>query len=96
MELFTSEKPLVGMIHLVASSRERSLHKRRDASDCKHHFAQPRSAGNRETDAALVEDLGDVPFAKRAATDTIAIMIIEEIMRKACIPIGVNMLREGQ
>jgi len=45
-----------------------------------------------------VEDLGDVPFAKCAATDTIAIMtmIIEEIMRKACIPIGVNVLQEGK
>jgi len=45
-----------------------------------------------------VENLGDVPFAKYAATDTIATMtvIIDEIMRKACIPIGVNVLREGK
>ncbi|MCK4411417.1 hypothetical protein KAV67_03940 [Candidatus Bipolaricaulota bacterium] len=45
-----------------------------------------------------MENLGDVPFAKRAPTDTIAIMtvIIEEIMRKARIPIGANVLGEGK
>jgi predicted TIM-barrel enzyme len=45
-----------------------------------------------------VENLGDVPFAKRAPTDTIAIttMIVEGIMRKARIPIGANVLREGK
>jgi predicted TIM-barrel enzyme len=45
-----------------------------------------------------VENLGDVPFAKRTLTDTIAIMtvITEEIMRKARIPIEVDMLREGK
>ena len=50
-------------------------------------------------DAALVENLGDVPFAKRAPTDTIAIMtaiVVEEIMRKARILIRVNVLREGK
>ena len=49
-------------------------------------------------DAALVENLGDVPFAKRVPTDTIAIMtaIVEEIMRKARFLIGVNVLREGK
>jgi len=42
-----------------------------------------------------VENLQDVLFAKRASADTIAIMtvIVEEIMRKARIPIGVNVLR---
>ena len=59
---------------------------------------QPQSAGTREAEAALVENPGNVPFAKRAPTDTIAIMtmIVEEIMRTARIPIGVDVLREGR
>ena len=82
----------------LPSSKEGSLRKRRDASDCKHRSARPRSVGNRGADVALEENLGDVPFAKRALADTIAIMtiIVEGIMRKARIPIGVDVLREGR
>ncbi|MCI2426191.1 BtpA/SgcQ family protein [Candidatus Acetothermia bacterium] len=46
-------------------------------------------------DAAIVENFGDAPFAKFAPRETIAMMtvIVQEIIRTARIPVGVNVLR---
>lgn len=46
-------------------------------------------------DAALIENLRDVPFAKLAPRETVAAMtvIVQEVMRRTHIPIGVSVLR---
>jgi hypothetical protein len=46
-------------------------------------------------DAVLVENFGDVPFAKVAPTETIAMMavIVQRLVDKARVPLGVNVLR---
>ena len=46
-------------------------------------------------DGILVENFGDVPYAKTAPPETIAFMtvVVEEILRKSRAPVGVNVLR---
>lgn len=95
MEPFTSEKPLVGMIHLLPLPGSTRYTKGGMPLIVNTALRDLEALETGGADAALVENLGDVPFAKSAPTETIAVMtvIIEEIMRKARIPIGVNVLR---
>lgn len=46
-------------------------------------------------DAVIVENIGDAPFAKLAPRETITVMtvVLQEVVRRARIPIGVNVLR---
>ena len=46
-------------------------------------------------DGALVENFGDAPFSTLASRDSVAAMavIVAELVRKARIPVGVNVLR---
>lgn len=93
--VFPVEKPLVGMVHLgplpgsvryggggLGEVLERAL------SD----LAALEEGG---ADAALVENFGDAPFPKRASKATVAFMavIVRELVRRARIPVGVNVLR---
>jgi len=95
MEPFTSEKPLVGMIHLLPLPGSTCYTKGGMPLIVNTALRDLKALETGGADAALVENLRDVPFAKRAPTETIAVMtvILQEIMRKARIPIGVNVLR---
>lgn len=95
MEPFKLDKPLVGMIHLLPLPG--SVHYERTGL-APIFDAALRDLGALETggaDAALVENLRDAPLSKMAAKETIAAMtvIVQEVTRKARIPIGVNVLR---
>jgi len=95
MEPFETDKPLIGMIHLLPLPG--SVHYERSAlpsivDSALSDLAALESGG---ADAALVENLRDAPFAKLASKETIAAMtvVVQEVARKARIPIGVSVLR---
>ncbi len=95
MEPFKLDKPLVGMIHLLPLPG--SVHYGRTGLppivDSALSDLDALESGG--ADAALVENLRDAPFAKLAPKETLAAMtvIVQEVARKARIPIGVSVLR---
>jgi len=93
INLFRCEKPLIGMIHLPPLPGSYRYHKGTSVIDAALRDLDSLEAGG--ADAAIVENFGDRPFAKFAPKEAIAMMtvIAQEIMRKAHIPIGINVLR---
>jgi len=95
MDPFERDKPLVGMIHLLPLPG--SIHYEGQGIapilDAAQRDLDALQTGG--ADAVLVENLGDTPLSKTAAKETIAAMTVavQEIVRKARIPIGVNVLR---
>ncbi len=95
MEPFKVEKPLIGMIHL--SPLPGSYHYAgggvRPIIDTALRDLDTLERGG--ADAGLVENLRDTPFAKYASKETFAAMtvVVQEVVRRASIPIGVNVLR---
>ena len=97
MKPFGCEKPLIGMIHLpplpgsprysgggiaaIIAAARRDLHALEEGG----------------ADGAIVENMHDTPFSKYASTETIAAMtvVVQDMVREARIPIGVNVLRNA-
>jgi membrane complex biogenesis BtpA family protein len=95
MEPFSVEKPLIGMIHLLPLAGSvnyvsGSLSAILDAA-LRDLYAM-ESGG---VDGAIVENLGDAPYAVTAPRETIAMMsvVVRELVEKSHIPIGANVLR---
>jgi len=95
MKPFAVEKPLVGMIHLrplpgSVNYVRGSVHAIVDAALYDLDALEKGGA-----DAVLVESLGDAPYAVAAPRETIATMsvIVDRLVKKAGIPLGVNVLR---
>ena len=95
MKLLSTPKPFVGMIHLVPLAGSVN-YARRGASPILDAALRDLAALEKGgVDAVLVENFGDVPFAKVAPTETIAMMavIVHRLVDKARVPLGVNVLR---
>ena len=95
IKLFRCEKPLIGMIHLLPLPGSYRYQREEATSILDAALRDLSSLEVGGADAAIVENFGDAPFAKFAPRETIAMMAVmtQEIIRKAHIPIGVNMLR---
>ncbi len=95
MKPFACEKPLIGMIHLAPLPGSYSHVSGGLDEVVRRALSDLDALQQGEADAAIVENLGDAPFAKLAPEETIAMMtvIVTEIVRSAQIPIGVNVLR---
>jgi membrane complex biogenesis BtpA family protein len=95
MKLLSTSKLFVGMIHLapLAGSVAYARQGARPILDAAVRDLDALEKGG--VDAVLVENFGDVPFAKVASTETIAMMavIIQRLVDKARVPLGVNVLR---
>jgi len=94
-KLFTVEKPLIGMIHLLplaGSVRYKPQGPKPIVDRALQDLYALESGG---VDAVLIENLGDAPFAKTAPRETVAMMavVVDRLAEKATVPIGVNVLR---
>lgn len=92
---FTVDKPLIGMIHLLplAGSVRYRQQGRKPILDAALRDLYALESGG--ADAVMVENMGDAPFGKTAPPETVAMMavIVERLVEKAHVPIGVNVLR---
>jgi len=95
MEPFDCDKPFVGMIHLPPLPGSVHYNGEGIAPILDAVLQDLASLETGGADAALVENLRDAPLPKTAAKETIAAMtvVVQEIARKARIPVGVNVLR---
>ena len=95
MEPFSSPRPLIGMVHLPPLPGSPRYRGEKMASIIDSALRDLSSLEEGGADGALVENLGDAPFAKLAPKETVAAMavIVREVTRRARIPIGVNVLR---
>lgn len=95
MEPFCCAKPFIGMIHLPPLPGSPRYNREPMPSLVDAALRDLSALQEGGADAALVENLGDAPFAKLAPKETIAAMtvIVQEVTRKARLPIGVNVLR---
>ena len=95
MEPFAVEKPLIGMIHLLplAGSVEYVKGSLSAILDAALRDLYALESGG--ADAVIVENLGDAPYAATAPRETIAMMsvIVHQLVDKAHVPVGVNVLR---
>ncbi len=95
MEPFACEKPFIGMIHLPALPGSPRYNGRPLSGivDLALRDLEALEAGG--ADGTIVENIGDAPFTKHAGPETITAMtvIVQEIMRRATRPVGVNVLR---
>ncbi len=95
MEPFSCDKPFIGMIHLPPLPGSPCYEGEKVPSIIDAALRDLAALEEGGVDAALVENIGDAPFAKLAPKETITAMtvIVQEITRKARLPIGVNVLR---
>ena len=95
MKPFAVNKPLIGMVHLLPlpGSYRYPGGGLTPVLDAALRDLAALEAGG--ADGAIVENLADVPYAKLAPIETVTAMavILQEIVRKARVPIGVNVLR---
>ncbi len=95
IELFAVEKPLIGMIHLppLAGSVKYASGSSRALLDAALHDLYALESGR--ADGVIVENLGDAPYAIKAPPETVAMMsvVVHQLVEKAHIPVGVNVLR---
>jgi len=95
MEPFSVEKPLIGMIHLLplAGSVNYVSGSLSAILDAALRDLYAMEGGG--VDGAIVENLGDAPYAVTAPRETIAMMsvVVRELVEKSHIPIGANVLR---
>ncbi len=93
--LFSGKRPLIGVIHLPplpGSPRHTGAPWEALVEGALQDLSALEEGG---ADAAIVENFGDRPFSKFAGKATVAHMavIARELVRRAKIPIGVNVLR---
>ncbi len=90
-----AEKPLIGMVHLLPLPGSYSHRGKGLRAVLERAFSDLAVLEEGGADAALVENFGDVPFPKRASKSTVAFMtaVVGELVRRAGITIGVNVLR---
>ncbi len=95
MNLFRIDKPLIGMLHLLPLAGSVNYAKRGAEPILDAALLDLYALESGGADAVLVENLGDVPFAVQAPRETIAMMavVVQRLIAKANIPIGVNVLR---
>lgn len=95
MELSRCDKPLIGMIHLLPLPGSYRYHSRGIRTIVDAALLDLEALEEGGADGAIVENLQDAPFGKFAPRETIAAMtaIVQEMIRVAHIPIGVNVLR---
>ena len=97
MDSFLFKKPLIGMLHLqpLAGSVGYARQGTKPIIDAALRDLYALESGG--VDAVFVENLSDVPYAKTAPVETVAMMatIIHTLIERAHIPIGVNVLRNG-
>ncbi|MBE0634945.1 BtpA/SgcQ family protein [Candidatus Bipolaricaulota bacterium] len=95
MDSLLSNKPLIGMLHLhpLAGSVNYARTGPKPIIDAALRDLYALESGG--VDAVFIENLGDVPYAKTAPVETIAMMttIVHTLIERAHIPIGVNVLR---
>jgi len=92
---FAVEKPLIGMIHLLPLAGSVAYVKGSSSATLGAALRDLYALESGGADAAIVENLGDAPYAVNAPRETIAMMsiIVHQVVEKAHIPIGVNVLR---
>jgi len=94
-KVLTVDKPLIGMIHLLplAGSVRYRQQGRKPILDAALRDLYALESGG--IDAVMVENMGDAPFGKTAPPETVAMMavIVERLVEKAHVPVGVNVLR---
>jgi len=95
MEPFKCDKPLIGMIHLLPLPGSPAAETGGLALTINRALRDLEALEAGGASAAIVENFGDAPFAKQAPRETVADMaiLVNEIVKKARIPIGVNVLR---
>ncbi len=95
MEILDIQKPFVGMIHLppLPGSIGYAGEGIQPIIDSALRDLGALEAGG--ADAVIVENTRDAPFGKVAFKETISVMtvVMQEIVRRARIPVGVNVLR---
>ena len=89
------DKPLIGMIHLRPLAGSVGYGKKGTKPILDAALADLYALESGGADGVIVENLGDVPYAKTAPRETVAMMsvIVNRLVEKASIPIGVNVLR---
>jgi hypothetical protein len=95
MEPFKSEKPFIGMIHLPPLPGSPRYEGEPISSILTAALRDLDVLETGGADATIVENIGDAPFAKLAPRETITVMtvILQEIVKRSRIPVGVNVLR---
>lgn len=95
MEPFTAEKPLIGMIHLLPLAGSVKYVKGSSSAILDAALRDLYALESGGADAVIVENLGDAPYAVTAPRETITMMsvVVHQLVEKAQVPIGVNVLR---
>jgi membrane complex biogenesis BtpA family protein len=95
MEPFAVEKPLIGMIHLLPLAGSVKYVKGSSTAILDAALRDLYALESGGADGAIVENLGDAPYAITAPRETIAMMsvVVHQLVEKARIPVGVNVLR---
>lgn len=95
MNSFFTNKPLIGMLHLqpLAGSVAYARQGTKPILDAALRDLYALESGG--VDAVFIENLGDVPYAKTAPIETVAMMttVVHMLIERAHIPLGVNVLR---
>jgi len=95
MSLFDIEKPLIGMLHLLPLAGSVKYDKSGTKPILEAALRDLDALEGGGADAVLVENFFDVPYAKYAPRETIAMMsvIVHVLSERARLPIGVSVLR---
>ena len=95
MEPFVVGKPLIGMIHLLPLAGSVRYVKRSSTEILDAALRDLHALESGGADGMIVENLGDAPYAITAPRETVAMMavIVHQLVEKAHIPVGVNVLR---
>ncbi len=93
--LFTAERPLVGMVHLLPLPGAPRWGGSMDAV-VERALADARALAGGELDGIIVENFLDAPFyPNRVPPETIAALavVVREVVQSVDVPVGVNVLR---
>jgi membrane complex biogenesis BtpA family protein len=95
MTTFRVAKPLIGMLHLLPLAGSVDYGKQGTKPILEAAFRDLYALESGGADAVLIENLGDVPYAKLAPRETIAMLavIVHRLVEKTNLPVGVNVLR---
>ncbi len=92
--MFRSDKPLVGMVHLLPLPGSVRFGEDFDAV-IQRALDDARALEEGGADGVIVENFGDVPFRKYVEAHTVAAIaiVVKEVVRALSLPVGVNVLR---